>query len=272
MYLDLTEGIEVSDTTQWQKSQRFEIYWEGFVFVKGQQPGKTSIRSFVKKLERLGPHQASAILSGSFVCLVQDKESGTWYAFTDGSRSKPLFYTKDTVCSSFLELAKRNHFKGSNMDPFCVVEFILTGFQFSDKIFFNQIKVLDAHEILEVTPGLSITLKHRAWRDPFQEELFSDSVAAFLNVMEKIVKSIRDSELQVSVDLTGGTDTRLTAAILDYFGLEFETAVSGTPNHPDVQIGAKVARTLESSHTFHPVFHEVRPTFLWNEPDRSLSR
>jgi len=268
MYLGVTEGIEVSDKTQYLRYGKYEIYWEGFVFAEGARSGETAIRFFAKELGQSDLGQASAVLSGSFVCFVQDNESDASYAFTDGARRKPLYYTENAVCSSFLELAKRSHLRGADMDPFCLVEFIYTGLQFSRKIFFDQINILDAHEILKITPGISIALEHRAVRDPFQEELPSNPVIAFLDAMEKTVELLRKSGLRVSVDLTGGLDTRLLVAMLDYFGLEFETAVSGTPDHPDVQISKKVARARGNSHDHHPIYHEVRPTFLWSELGR----
>ncbi|MCK4394312.1 hypothetical protein KAX17_15535 [Candidatus Bipolaricaulota bacterium] len=265
MYYTLAEGIEFDEGTECREVKRFTVCWEGFVFVKGQKPGRSSIAKFIEEIGESNLHRAISMLSGSFVCFVRDKEIGTWCAFSDGSCATPLFYTEDAVSSSILELAHRNHLGIEDLEPLAVVEFILTGLQFSNKIFFDRIKVLDAQEILKITPGWSIELKHLAHRDPFQKEVPSDLESSFLGIMQQITDSVRG--LRLSVDLTGGTDTRLTASILDHFGLEFETSVSGTANHPDVLISEKVARLLSPVCGHHPLVHEVGPSTLWLELD-----
>lgn len=268
MYYTLAKGIEFDDRTECYEVNRFTVCWEGFVFVKGQKPGRPSIDTFITEITRSDLYRAISILSGSFVCFVRDKETGIWWAFSDDSRASSLFYTEETVSSSFLELAHRNHLGIEDMKPLSVVEFMLTGLQFSNKIFFHRIKVLDTQEILKITPGRSIELKQLPLRDPFQKELPSDLESAFLGIMEKIATSIRG--LRVSVDLTGGTDTRLTASVLDHFGLEFETSVSGAPNHPDVLISEKVAQVLGPVYGHRYVEHEVEPSTLWDELDNII--
>jgi asparagine synthetase B (glutamine-hydrolysing) len=71
------------------------------------------------------------------------------------------------------------------------------------------------------------------------------------------------------MDLTGGSDTRLLAVIFKSVGLDFETAVSGTPGHYDVEISQKVAAELGTKHyvTYHDVENidlagELEETFI----------
>jgi hypothetical protein len=267
MYLDLIDGISISDKTHFLKNKRFDVYWEGLVFVGGLAAGKDSITSFIEKLENSTLDHATYCLSGSFVCFLLDKDADTWHCFSDGSRLKPLYYTQKAISSSFLELAKRSNLKGSDMDSFCIVEFILTGYHFSSNIFFKQIKVLNADEILEAKPGFSVVLKKRDGGYPLEGDLPADPVNAFLNILEKTALSLRNSGLRISFDLTGGLDTRLLAATFDYFGLEFDTAITGVPNNPDILIARKTAKVLGKSHPFYPVFHEVSAETLWAELD-----
>ena len=49
----------------------------------------------------------------------------------------------------------------------------------------------------------------------------------------------------VSIDLTGGIDSRLLAVILEYFGLPFELAVAGSDDDEDVTIAREVAKILD---------------------------
>lgn len=263
MYYIPGKGIGFGERTESCEVGRFTVLWEGFVFVKGEKPGRPSIDSFMTEIGRSNLHRAASILSGSFACFVRDKETGNWYVFCDGSRATPVFYTEDAVSSSFLELAHRDHLGIDDMNPLSVVEFILTGLQFSNKTFFDQIKMLDTQEILKITPGHLIELEHLENRDPFQKNPPSDLQSAFLVLMEKIANSIR--ELRVSVDLTGGTDSRLTASMLDHFRLKFETSVSGASNQEDILISEKVSRVLKPVNGHHSFVHEVDPSTLWLE-------
>src|SRR5207245_6966712 len=67
---------------------------------------------------------------------------------------------------------------------------------------------------------------------------------------------------RVSVDLTGGIDSRLLAVVLNYFGLRFEVAASGVPGNSDVQIARAVAEALGKD--FHLTTHDAAGSD-WNE-------
>jgi hypothetical protein len=57
----------------------------------------------------------------------------------------------------------------------------------------------------------------------------------------------------ISLDLTGGIDSRLLAVVLDYFGLRFELAASGIPGNEDLLIAEAVAASIgrELRVTYH---------------------
>ena len=48
----------------------------------------------------------------------------------------------------------------------------------------------------------------------------------------------------LSVDATGGFDSRLVLCLLDAHGLPFELATSGRPGAPDTEVARAVARLL----------------------------
>ncbi len=90
-----------------------------------------------------------------------------------------------------------------------------------------------------------------------------EPIEAFLDTWRKFVFAIEGEK--VSVDLTGGTDTRLIVGILDSLGMEFETGVSGTAEHPDVMISKQVAVTMKDRHPHYVCIHSVDPERLWQE-------
>ena len=267
MYFDIDKGIEVNNQTQCLKGEEFDVYWEGFIFIKGELPGRQSVNLFLEKMKESDFYEAVSILSGNFSCLIHFKEKNIWYGFTDGSRLGALFYTKDAICSSFLEIASKKKLDYKSLNPYCVVEFILTGLQFTKKFLFEQINIIDASEVLVIHPKLSITLeKLKKDRSPFDREIQPDPEKSFFDIMKQIVASIRP--FKVSVDITGGTDSRFTVGVLNYLGLKFETAVCGNPKYSDVIIASKVAKLINNdSNFFHPVPHHVTPSSLWEELD-----
>src|SRR5205085_4578813 len=67
---------------------------------------------------------------------------------------------------------------------------------------------------------------------------------------------------KVSLDLTGGIDSRLLAAAFSYFGMPFELAASGVEGTPDIEIAAEVAKALGKE--FFVTSHDPHRTD-WNE-------
>jgi len=90
-----------------------------------------------------------------------------------------------------------------------------------------------------------------------------NSVEAFLEAWQGLAGTI--GREKISVDLTGGTDSRVIVAVLDWLGVEFETAVSGTARHSDIVISQQVATALGNNHPHHPCIHRVDPERLWQE-------
>ncbi len=62
-------------------------------------------------------------------------------------------------------------------------------------------------------------------------------------------------EETISVDLTGGIDSRLLAVVLSYFGLPFEVASSGVDGNTDLAIAEQVARVLDRD--LHVTYHSI---------------
>jgi hypothetical protein len=72
---------------------------------------------------------------------------------------------------------------------------------------------------------------------------------------------------RISLDLTGGFDSRLLAVALDALGVAFETATAGGPGSEDVRIAARVAAAMGRAH--HATLHD--PAALPAELDGLLA-
>ena len=93
------------------------------------------------------------------------------------------------------------------------------------------------------------------------------SINDFLKEMKKIAFSLKNKK--ISIDLTGGIDSRLLTLIFQNAGLQFETALSGCYGHTDIETPKEVSKILGLQYyiTYHHVnsetlFKELKATFI----------
>jgi hypothetical protein len=89
-----------------------------------------------------------------------------------------------------------------------------------------------------------------------KHKLFDEYYDSLINFVEANLVSLKPNFEKITLGLTGGLDSRLTAAILSPIckkhGISFECSTSGQDTHPDVVIAKKVAKVLNVKH-FHVV-------------------
>jgi len=268
-YVDKKQKIWVDDEINIWESKKFKIYWQGCLFIPNIPVGEKSIGIFIKEIESQGIEQACSMLYGNFYCLVFDKEFNIYYAFTDNSRQSFLFYDSKNpfISSSFLHLVKLDYLKIEDMLSDSVVEFILTGFIFSSKIFFENIKIIEADEIIIFPEDKNqiITTRKKLGNIFFALEK-PTKPKVFLEKFQKIANSLKG--YKISIDLTGGTDTRVLMEIFCSLGLDFETAISGQLDCSDVLISRKIAQKKDLTHFITQ--HIVNPETLESELEKAF--
>lgn len=263
MLIDRDGRIHCSEYTRLITQGRFSVYWEGFIYGYGQLAGEPSVKAFIQAVEGNGVCEARRNLRGSYTIAVNDRRTGEWVAFSDPTRSLPWYTDGKMASTSFLDLAKAKGRTVKDLNLEAVVEFFLTGLQFGQEIIFHGIRVVEPEELICWRDGKLYIERDERVLDPFQMPAPSDPVERFLEAWGRLAAAIH-KEI-VSVDLTGGTDTRVIVGVLDSLGVEFETAVSGTAAHSDVLISQQVASIFENSHPHHLCIHRVDPQRLWSE-------
>ena len=237
---------------KWE-NEDFHVYWEGLVFINGILSGKESIERFMRELKTKSIKDACSLLKGIYFISVKDKTSGDICAFVDNSGLYQAFYTKKSISTSFLELVKNENCQVHHLDQEAIVEFLYFGTLFFNKTFFKSISRIPRDKILHLRrQGGKINMLQK--NIPAINEPFENASKSIQDIFGGIAHSL--SNLNISIDLTGGTDTRLIALILDYYGLKFETAVSGgAETYPDVFISEKVAKAI--SHPWYSTIHTI---------------
>jgi len=221
----------------------YSLYWEGLLFVGGVPCGTESARAFVREVKKSGIQRACGVLKGVFFLLVRENISGASFALVDNSGLYHAFCSDRMISNSFLSLVKKEGLRSEDLDIDSVIEFLHFGYIYFNRTFFGPIRKLESDRIYHVPDG-SDKVRVLKKSIPSIDEPIANENGGFLGYMESVSGSLKGS--RVSIDLTGGIDSRLLGVVLNYFGLEFEACISGIDACEDIGISEKVARTIRS--------------------------
>jgi Asparagine synthase len=217
--------------------KQYSIHWRGFAYLDGTPAGAPSIeKAFAEApVEHLA--ERAAQLKGVYFVVLHDHRSGNCYAFIDGSGLFQAFHSQRFASTSFLDLVDAEQLRTADVNPEALVEFFHFGNVYSGNTFFSAIKKISPEHIVCIPRSGAISLQKRPLRDIGTQPVinFEDSIRHF-------VTSVKSQ--QVSVDLTGGIDSRLLTVLLHSLGLSFEIATCGMKTDSDVVIAQQVAEAL----------------------------
>lgn len=244
--------LKTSAFPAWEDDE-YRVQWEGLVFIDGILSGRPSIKVFVDELRRAGIYCSSLLLKGTFFAVVESRVTGDIYAFVDNSGLYQAFYSADRISTSFLKLVREEGCSAEDFDPEAVTEYLHFGNLFFYKTFFNSIKRIQGDDIIYASrTNEKVTVLKKD--NSYPTLTANDGMGAFEEVFRK--KALSLSNCNLSVDLTGGLDSRLVAVMLDHYGLNFETASSGgTSDYEDISISKDVAKALK--HPFFGTLHSI---------------
>jgi hypothetical protein len=262
------QQVDFADGATYENGS-FLMGWKGVLFQYGARAGAESITRIADLLEHQTLPDLCRLLHGIFVLFVFDKKKKTWHVTVDNSGLYHAFHDDATVGTSFLQmLALRAHSGRSRLAPAAVADFLAHGGIYWSRTLVEEISKIRYDEIIELRPpdvsmgdSKRIVYKDLPPRGSIDEGAFLDHYGHLAVALERE---------RVSVDLTGGFDSRLTACLLNAYGVDFETAVVGRPSLPDVTIAAQAASLLGKALyvTYHDaagIEHEL--TDLFREVD-----
>ncbi len=218
MFINSIANCTGTDDFECFESTDHRIYWRGLVYSSGVSSGLPSITKLSSDLRNHDPQQLAPALKGAFVLLVQDKRSGDAFVLVDNSGLYHVFCSDAGISTSFLDLATFQGLRTPDLDPETLVEFLHFGYVSFDRTLFRNIRKLPPEQIAFISSNGGISLIPKSLANLGSPP--PRSLEEFLRDFASCV-----SEERVSVDLTGGMDTRFLAIMLHYFGLDFEVAV-----------------------------------------------
>jgi hypothetical protein len=237
MLIDARGNIKRSGNLQYFESLDWEIHWRGFIYSRGISAGLESVRKLASDLRDQRVQDLAQELRGAFILVIHRKHSGDYYVLVDNNGLFHAYYSDSALSTSFLELAASNGLRPPDLDPEAVVEFLHYGFVSFDRTLFRQIRKLAPEHIAHVSPGDGIILLPKSLAP-----LGTGPSEPVENVLRDLTASA--SAERISVDLTGGMDTRFLVLLLNFLGMRFEVAIRENDSDVDVRIARRVAAAL----------------------------
>ncbi len=224
-----------------------DVYFKGLIFTSGKKCGPESIDFIVNTLLEKENPNFNDIFGNYFICVV-DRENHSQHIFIDNSGIFKAYKYKNCISTSFLELV--DFFQEITLDklkPSSIVEFFQFGFPYFENTLIEDIKRIGGNELYAFQDG-RLMVKSKNIR-----EISNPGEITMKDFFADLSYAVQDK--MMSLDLTGGFDSRL---ILSFFVKErasFEIAISGKANHTDVLIPRIIAKKINRN--FFPAYHET---------------
>lgn len=193
-------------------------------------------------------------LNGSFLLIIYDLKREIILIANDRHGLLPFYHTKigdkHIFSSEVKAILKDEDFK-KEIDHEAVADFFAFGRILGDKTLFKEVKALFPSSIVVFSEGKIFTKKY--WDFKFEEEYDSNLneeyyVNTLATLFKKAVKQRTKSKRCFGVFLSGGLDSRLTAAAIDRKCYPIHTFTFGVKGGDELKIAKIVAEKLGSQH------------------------
>ncbi|MHB1360720.1 MAG: asparagine synthase-related protein [Rhodocyclaceae bacterium] len=202
----------------------------------------------------LGAEGLARRLQGLFALLIVDQRTPRQaHVITDRCGSLHVYWRQladgVAVCSSSAVLAQC---APSTLDPVGVHEFIATGNIYEDRSLWRDIRKIGPATVLTLDPAGAQARRYWDFSavEPERlnlEEAVEQTHHGLVAVLKALPNSVDCGQPLIS-DLTGGYDSRLLLTGLLDAQRPFHTTVSGSADHPDVTVAARIAAELKLQH------------------------
>ncbi|MBS3935897.1 MAG: hypothetical protein KGZ43_06965, partial [Sulfuritalea sp.] len=189
-------------------------------------------------------------LQGFFVLIIVDQRQRQVHVITDRCGSLHIYWRRledgVAVCTSSAVLAQC---APSTLDPVGVHEFIATGILYEDRSLWQGIRKIGPATVLTLDPAGVQPRRYWDFTAVEPERLNLEAAAEQTHHgLVAVLKALSDTGEPLISDLTGGYDSRLLLTGLLDAQRPFHTTVSGSADHPDVTVAARIAAELDLQH------------------------
>lgn len=245
----LPDVLENTQIKCW-KDERFTAAWYGYAWYPSHKAGENSIAAIVKELYRRPLSAIIGKLKGIYGLFIYDSHTNMWSASVDPSGLFRLYYAKNVISTRFLDIAEFIGARIEDLVPEHVVGYLAHGAVFGEETFLRDVRNLRGDEMISFRVG-----KHEEIRICEKERVVPSGNPDEL--LEAFIRALGESleGRKLSIDLTGGLDSRVLTCLCFYHGLPFETSISGREDSPDVVIARDIAMII--GRDFHCTPHRI---------------
>jgi asparagine synthetase B (glutamine-hydrolysing) len=244
-----TPPTETAETgLRWWSDERFVLGWKGHIYVAGEVAGAASMPAIARLLEAMTLGEAAQRISGVFGLFVHDRRRGGWQITIDHAGLYKVFHDAQGAATGFLELLQARPRSRADVPAEALLDFLQHGYVAAPDSFVRGVRKLRHDEVLELEPGAAPRLLRKTLVRPADDG--PDTVLAYFRDLARSMSGER-----VSVDVTGGFDSRLIACMLAYHGLDYEIAITGRDGAADIELARNVAAAL--GRPFFPHHHDI---------------
>lgn len=238
------EGLITANAKVRERGE-FKLAWDGFLYDK---LGASEYGAADKILEACvsgrDANQIASDLRGNFFLAVWEGESKRGWACVDPNKHYSAYCSDHSVSRSYLELCEHDGITSNDIDIEALLEFLSLGYVHFGRTHTKRIRKISSDEIVYLDAfGLKVDVRVT----PKIEDV---PIYGSLNeAFEPIADALRS--MSVSVELTGGFDSRLLACLLFQNGVPFEASIAAPEGHIDHRLGSEVAQVLKVPYHLH---------------------
>lgn len=226
----------------------FQVYFQGVIYIPYIKSGIESIKKILAGIKKNKINNIENI-RGHFFIFIINKTNNYKYVFIDNGDIFKAFIHENVISTSLLELARYLNFDRSKLNFNAIVEFLHLGHPQAGQTFFENVKRIDKHDIIVYTGDNEQSIQYKklkAINQPIDLDV--------LDFFKGFYEAVKDKKM--SLDLTGGTDSRFIVGLLNYLNADFELAVSGIEGIKDIEIPGEISRILKKD--FFVTYHDIQ--------------
>jgi hypothetical protein len=203
---------------------------------------------------RDGARSLALSLDGSYVAVVADGRTREVSVITDIIGNSHCYWRSTerglAISGSALLLASLEDF---HLDPIAYQEFIATGIIYEDRTLFREVRKFGPGAITRFAAGELKPKVERYWSPASVKAESLGGKDATRRVWEELslaARRISKRFPRIVCDLTGGYDSRFSAAAYHAAGVRLAATVSGPPNSGDVRVSKGLAKMAGFEHLY----------------------
>ena len=189
--------------------------------------------------------KSAEALNGHFLLLAYDQETRRWHVFTDRFGTFHAYYGSDgkyralgTFFPAVAAAASRKQ-----LDWTALRTFFGQGFFPGNKTFFRDVQILRpaSHYVFDHAGNMVEDKRYwQWWHEPNSNRTYEETVEEFADLFQEVMRDHLRAD-RVALPISGGLDSRSTAAVNDVKANVWAYSYGYTSDSPELEIAGRVA-------------------------------